>query len=281
MTAPDGTYTMPMMGEQIYQSLIAFDNNIRNSGVQMCHFTVTPCPVGRISKFDTLNKPHPDHAGCQNGHIYTFAGKVTVLFTGNTKRPNYAEGETINGSTAQASIPRFYDDNPTCPVIVSPWDRFTFHEPPFQVVHWELIDSNEQGNDRLKFPAVEIQQLIDNRGIGYQPCQDFVIDGNGDIQWLTNNRPGTDPDTGKGRLYSVRYLYNPFYYCSGLGHEVRVLPAITPDGKRQMMQAPRQITLERENTFRMGEHDDETQSTAKDAKIRQFRAPSSGGFSPK
>jgi len=279
-TAPDGTFTMPIQGEQIYQSLIAFDNNVRNSGIKMCHFTVIPCPVGRYSKTDTLNRPHDDHSGCQNGHIYTFAGQVTVLFTGNAKRPNYGEGETINGSTAQVTVPRFYDDQPELPVVVSPWDRFTFSEPPFQVVHWELIDSNETGTDRLKFPAVKVLQLIDSAGVSYDHG-DYCIDGNGDIVWNSQKRPGYDQDSGRGRCYSIRYLYNPFYYCSGLGHEVRVLPAVGPDGTRQMMQAPRQITLERENTFRQADNDTETQSTSKDAQIRQVRAPSSGGFGPK
>jgi hypothetical protein len=283
-TYEGGIYPNNFGGELILQAMQAFNDDIRNSGVAFVHYACLPCPVGRISKNDTLNKPHEDHSGCQNGHIYYKVGIVTALFTGNTKSPRYTEGETIQGSSAQMTTPTHYDDQPDRPVIVSVWDRFQFCEPPFQVMHFEQIDHSETGNDRLKFPAVKVEALIDNRGVSYQHGKDYCIDQFGDLNWVKGPgaaSPGIDPDTGFGRLYSIRYLYNPFYYVSNLGHETRVLPVMGPNGKKQVHQAPRQFTVERENTYRMADNNPETPKATKEAVTRQVRAPSSGGFSPK
>ncbi len=275
------SYDTPLTGEAIYQSLQAFDANIRASGIKMKHFTALPCPVGRISKDDSLNKIHNDHSGCFNGHIYQFAGVVAMLFTGNGRHPRYEEGQTLAGSNVQATVPTTYDDS-NVPVIVAPWDLFRFDEPPYSVPQWEMVDSHEGGRDRLKYPAVSVLRVMDNRGLSYTSA-DYRVDAEtGELVWTGQHRPGIDPDTGKGRLNSVRYTYNPFYYCSGLNHEVRILPVVDPTtGERSMAQAPRTISLERETTFHSAEQDPESFAKTPIAKVRQSRPARNGSFGPK
>lgn len=80
-----------------------------------------------MTDLDDNQRPHPDHEHCTNGFTFTKAGVVTGLFTGNNKRKTPDEIGFWDGSTAQVTLPRFYDESETR-VFVSPYDRFYVDE---------------------------------------------------------------------------------------------------------------------------------------------------------
>lgn len=59
--------------------------------------------------------------------------------------------------------------------------------------------------DRLQYKAVDIVYLMDDNGITYDLNNDFVIDRNGDIQWLSGS--GTRKPADKS-IYTVLYYSN-------------------------------------------------------------------------
>jgi hypothetical protein len=78
-------------------------------------------------------------------------------------------------------------------------------------------------NNVPMFPITVLQSIIDSRNITYTQGLDFNITADGNISWLDGgNNPGIDPDTGKGRVYSIRYLYKAFYYVWQVLKEVRI-----------------------------------------------------------
>jgi hypothetical protein len=222
----------------------AFDDAIRSQGVIFVHHRAMKCPVGSSDVYDT-HRPHPDHSGCSNGFILTPAGKVTCLFINNSKDSQFQDVGIMDFSTVQAVVPRLYDDNDE-EVLMSPFDRLYLSNEGITVVNWEQKEHTPTGIDKLTFPVVKVQDLIDNLGNRYQQDRDFQIT-NGSIQWSDNN-PGVDPETGRGRIFSIRYLYTPFFYVKRVLHELRVAQIDGPTG-RELEKMPQAVLLQREFVF--------------------------------
>lgn len=73
--------------------------------------------------------------------------------------------------------------------------------PDFTTIFYEFIQRSEGNIDRLRYPAFKVNYLIDKTGKNYIFEQDFTVDINGDIKWISTNRP-SDAD-----IYSVHYDY--------------------------------------------------------------------------
>jgi hypothetical protein len=101
------------------------------------------------------------------------------------------------------------------------------------------------------FPIVELEEkIVDSRNIEYTEKVDFVITAAGNIQWCPGgNNPGIDPDTGKGRVYSIRYLYKAYYYVIALPKEVRITNVTTAGGVRKPERMPMFVAIVREYIF--------------------------------
>jgi len=161
---------------------------------------------------------------------------------------------------------------------VVPFDRFYLAEQDISVTHWQLSQYyGDRPTDPLKFPIESVEELIDSRGIQYREGIDFkVLEGR--IQWGPNN-PGTDPNTGNGRVYSVRYLYKPYFIVDTNSHEVRV--ATQPDpitGGIISVLMPQMLAVRRENVFR--DRDNDPQSINPDP-AREKLGPVKPTFGPR
>jgi hypothetical protein len=188
-----------------------FDNSIRNHGVTFVHWRAMRCPVGMIDEHDS-RRPHEDHSGCSNGFLYTEAGELTALFTGNGTSSSFSEVGILDGSSVSVTIPRFYDGT-SRPVYIAPFDRLYLKVEEIVVPDWQIFRTN--GNrDKLRFPAVTVQDLVDANNERYGGS-DFSIDS-GQIAWTGTHRPGMRPESGKGLICSIRFTYRPYWYVKSL-----------------------------------------------------------------
>jgi hypothetical protein len=251
----------------------AFDDAIEAHGVRFVHYRGMRNPVGMIDKFDS-RRPDADHSGASNGLIYTKAGCFSALFTGNSKTLRSMEGGYINAATAQLTPTRKYRNCEDF-VYLAPMDRLYLEEETVLVSHQQLVDAHETGVDKLKFPAERVQDIVDATNTRYS-SSDYVLE-NGQIRWTTQNRPGTNPETGKGKVYAVRYLYRPFWYIDRLIHEVRVSQQENPiTGETRAVRMPQSAVVQREYVYESEPQDPEAPESP-----RQQKSPRSGGFGPR
>ena len=271
---------------QISWDVDAFDDALRSQGVSLIHWTATRCPVG-MTDIGDHQRPHPDHSGCQNGFLYTQAGVITALFTGNGKSKRGDELGWWDGSTVQVSTPRFYDDPPEERFYPAPFDRFYLNEESLVVPTWQLFIHHESGVDRLKYPVSKVISLTDARGDSYHEGDDFLVVG-GTIQWRGTKRPTPELAIGpgmsgvgsdRGAVCSVRYLYRPYYYVGQVAHEIRVSQVSAPDGSRSIQRMPQALVLHRE--YLPLQRDSEAVAGTNADALRTVLGPMNGGMGAK
>lgn len=216
--APSSVYEVLMPHEAVAMEPAAFDAFINNNGVRLIHFRAMPCPVGLGEPTD-IRRTHDDHSGCSAGFIYQAIGRVTCLFLSNQTQIRKLDAGFVDGSSVSVTLPRFYDFDAKRRVLVRPYDRFYLEEENITSAATNLMQRRQDGrSDRPSYPALKVHLLIDSDGVGYFQGVDFALDA-GDINWL----PGKGPAAGK--VYSIYYEYQPYYYCDRLVHEIRVVPS--------------------------------------------------------
>ena len=255
----------------------AFDEAIAAHGVLFVHYRGMRSPLGLVDKYDS-RRPGGEGQGASNGMLYTKAGCFHGLFTGNSKALRALEGGRLDAATAQLTPTRFYRPEtpgaPCEPVYLQPMDRLYLAETSVLVTHQQLVEHHATGADRLKFPAEKVLDLVDSAGTRYGP-EDFAV-VEGQVVWKAR-RPPVDPDTGRGAVYAVRYLYRPFWYVDRLMHETRVVQQENPvTGERVTVRMPQSAVIQREYVFQ-----NETEDPAPDPGPRRAPVPADGGFGPR
>lgn len=274
---------------------LAFDEAVRSQGVELIHHRAMICPLGITDKNDLIRRVHADHEGCSNGYLYKPVGIIRALVVGNTANPNQTDLGLLDGSRVQATFPRFYDvDEEYCttgdqPVYITPFDRFYMKEREGNWLwpNWELVEFNASGVDKLRYPAVKVNHLIDSNLNEYKQGIDFDI-FNGRIKWRLSDRSAKNPgidlennENGRGRVYTVWYLYQPYWYCDRITHEGRAVQIQDPiTGQRRIEKMPMEVSLTREVAYEnsMGEIDPE--DSEKKPNFRAQRQPRNGSFGP-
>lgn len=256
----------------------AFDDLIDGHGMTFVHFRAMPCPVGKTDRYD-VRKAHEVHAGCSNGFLYQYAGEVVAVATGNTRNKTLVDVGVLNGSAMQVTPARFYANKPTEEVVVAPFDRFYLKDNKAVVVHTQLFEANSSGMEKLSYPVVEVEHLMDNQGQIYEQNVDFIIE-KGQVKWSGMRRPAMDPSTSRGAICAVRFRYVPYWYVDRIMHEIRVVKAYDEVEQAIVTQRmPYAVLLQRENAFEGTERHD---GMAKDPESpRQAQAPRSGAFGPR
>jgi hypothetical protein len=267
--------------EAVSFDIEAFDQLIVVHGVEMVHYRAMRCPVGMTDMYDS-RRPHDDHESCSNGFVYKKAGTVTTVLMSNGKTQNLIDTGIIDNATVQAIFPVHYDRDPMSPeplyeCHVAPFDRFYLKDDTLTVIHWQLFEAHQTGKDRLHYPVVSVEHIIDADGHEYG-SEDYNINADGQIVWIGSRRPGFDPNTGKGVVCSIRYRYRPYWYVDHLLHEIRVARAEDITGERVAHRMPYSALLTRERFFENEQKDDEA---ALPNSLRQVVGPASGGFGPR
>lgn len=231
-------------------NLITQDDFIKNNGVTFEHYRAMPSPIGlkdrgeyrRSDALDTISS---------NGFIYKKCGEFTAVMLGNSKKHTPIEGGVFDHSTSRITLPRYYDsaNGEEKEIHLAPGDRIYVKDLEVHVVNYQRVDHNPAGMDFLQYPALCVEFLMDSRGIEYREGVDFKIAKNGCIDWIDGAKtPGIDPDTGAGRVYSIRYRYNAFWYVSSLINEIRI-GNVTEGNIRKPSRMPYHAMIQREYVY--------------------------------
>lgn len=224
----------------------AFDHAISTHGVRLVHWSAMRCPQGMVDRYDNRMPDH-NHSGCSNGFVFTRQGAIMGLFTGNGSGQRLTDVGYVDGSTVQVTLHRRYEpeESGSCPdVFVTNFDRFYLDEDALLVPTWQLVESHITGKDKLQFPVVQVQDVMDSDGKRYLEGVDFEVE-KGLIVW-GRNRPKFNIDADKGSIYVIRYLYRPYFYVKQMGHQIRMAQLQTGEGVREVVRMPQSMVLQRE-----------------------------------
>lgn len=248
------------------------DNFVTGLGVEYMHYKAIPSPIGQNDRGDYRRNDGVDTI-TSNGMIYKCAGKFTATMTDNSRDRKRGEAGVLDPSESKLVMPRFYNVNGLADgkrIYLSPGDRIYVADPLADVLvsNPQKMDY-EPGVDNVPmFPIVELEMpIIDSRNIEYTKGVDFSITADGNIRWIAGGKnPGIDPTTGKGRIYSVRYLYRSYWYITVLLKEVRVTN-VTTNGERAPERMPYHAIAVREYMYHNQNKGDKTnQLKSKDPK---------------
>lgn len=239
-------------------------------GVIFEHWSAIPSPVGLKDRGDYRRSDSLDTIS-ENGFIYKKVGCFVGTIIGNShnNQQGVAEGGIFDNSTARIVIPKFYKDNEDKQISLLPGDRIYARDIELNVENYQRAQYNPTSTDFLQFPAKCVSQLVDSKGISYEQGKDFTITESGNIKWLNRN-PGIDPETGKGRIYSVRYEYNAFWYIQQLINEIRITNQNGPEDPARM---PYHAVIQREYVYHNKNRGDKKETNEKTETTRTNEAP--------
>lgn len=240
--------------EQQSFDLNRLDIFVTSLGVDFTHFRATPSPIGKNDRGDYRRSDGVDTI-TSNGMIYRCAGKFTATMTDNERKQKRSAGGVLDPSESRIVMPRFYNKNEVADgdrIYLMPGDRLYISDPTADVLvsNAHEMDYQSDLDNEPMFPIIKLEEkIIDSRNIEYVQGVDFIVTNCGNIRWLPGGKnPGIDPNTNKGRIYSVRYLYKAFYYVVALPKEVRVTN-VTTGGVRSPQRMPYHAIIVREYIF--------------------------------
>jgi hypothetical protein len=213
---------------QVTLDLVKQDQFVTSLGVDWIHYKAMPSPIGLKDRGDYRRSDGLDTIS-SNGMLYFKAGCFTATMVDNSKSQKPSEGGVLDYSTSRLIMPRFYNKNGEQAngdrIYLAPGDRVYIADPNADILvpNYQRMDFDPDNDNRPMFPICKMEFVEDSRGIVYQEGKDFEVTSEGNVRWLSSgSNPGIDPDTKKGRVYSVRYLYKAFWYVVAIPKEVRV-----------------------------------------------------------
>lgn len=223
-------------------------------GVEFFHYKGIPSPIGQKDRGDYRRSDGVDTI-TSNGMIYKCSGRFTATMTDNSRQRQRDNAGVLDPSESKLVMPRFYNEKGIADgnrIYLSPGDRIYVADPEADVLvsNPQKMDYQTSGDNIPMFPIVKLEMpIVDSRNVEYIEGVDFCITQDGNIHWLAGGKnPGIDPDTGKGRIYSVRYLYKAYWYITVLLKEVRVTN-VTTDGERKPERMPYHAIAQREYIY--------------------------------
>jgi hypothetical protein len=143
--------------------------------------------------------------------------------------------------------------NPTR-IYLSVGDRLYLNDSTAntRAVNYQQMSYDQDMDNVPMFPIWEMDPncpLTDSTGLEYSLGTDYCVTKGGNIRWVAGGRnPGIDPDTGKGRVYSIRYVYRAFWYVVSLPKEIRITN-VTEGGLRVPERMPEHAIIVREYIY--------------------------------
>jgi hypothetical protein len=198
-----------------------FEQLIKGQGVRMIHSRPVPCPNLR-----EIGAGHnPSCTRCYNGFIYYNPVEFIGALSNNTMDRKFNMNGTWDLDQAQIIIP--VKDNGGSILDVQFFDQILLPDAA-PVRYYQLVEHSQSGIDRLQFPAVSVDFVIDAHGKKYRPGIDVVVE-EGRLRWI-GERPGFNAQLGRGVIYSVNYYVRPCFTILGIPHQIRVAQTQSPDG---------------------------------------------------
>lgn len=227
------------------------DDLITARGVEFEHWVAIPSPIGLKDRGDYRRSDQYDTV-TSNGMIYKKVGCFTAAMVSNSKRKTTIDGGLMDYSTARLLVPRFYNKDAVADgeeIHLAPGDRVYIKDLETLVSNYQRMQYVPDAFDLAQFPIKSVQYAIDSTGKEYKCGYHFkIVDGK--ISWIDGrDNPGVDPETGKGRIYSIRYKYNAHWYITELPNEVRVMQGTNSDGQRFPERMPYSAIIQREYVY--------------------------------
>lgn len=244
------------------------DDLIKGRGVEFVHWVAIPSPIGLKDRGDYRRSDQYDTI-TSNGMIYKKAGCFIAAVVSNSKSKRPIEGGVFDYSTARMLVPRFYEDGEE--INLAPGDRVFVKDLEVLVSNYQRMQYNPTGFDRAQFPVKSVQHLIDSTGKEYKCGYHFKVK-DGHISWVDGRaNPGIDPETGKGRVYSIRYKYNAHWYITQIPNEVRVIQG-TEGNKRFPQRMPYSAVIQREYVY-YNQNNDVDKDHGREKEVRDIQEP--------
>lgn len=235
--------------------LVKQDTFATSFAVEFIHYKAIPSPIGQSDRGDYRRSDGVDTI-TSNGMIYRCSGKFSATMTDNTRNKGKSDGGFTDPSQSRIVMPRFYNDQGLSDsserIYLAPGDRLYVADPDadVKVSNYHKMDYEADMDNVPMFPIEKLDgPILDSRNIEYNCGVDFKITQSGNIRWIDGARnPGIDPDTGKGRIYSIRYLYRAYWYVQSLPKEVRITN-VTTGNERSPERMPMHAVLVREYIY--------------------------------
>lgn len=238
---------LPDIIPEVKFNLKAQEQFAKDRGIVLEHWSAMPSPIGLKDRGEYRRSDSLDTIA-ENGFIYKKIGEFTGTIIGNGKGHDtkVAEGGLFDDSVARLVIPKYYNCNKKA-ISMLPGDRIYAKNIELKVANYQRAEYNPKSSDYLQFPAVCVEFLTDSNGKEYKQGTHFKVNKNGNISWINGKQnPGIDPETGKGRVYSVRYTYLAFWYVQRLVNEIRITNTNT---SKEPSRLPYHVTIQREYVY--------------------------------
>jgi len=260
----DRKKVLPNLIPNIGFNLEAQEKFAKDHGIVFEHYAAIPSTIGQKDIGEYRRSDSLDIVS-SNGFIYKKIGEFTGIIMGNRKDHNFIEGGLFDNSTARLVLPKFYNkDTPSDKkeITLLPGDRIYAKGMELKVDNYQKAEFDPVGEDILQFPAKCVSILNDSRNIEYNQNIHFKVSGKGNIKWLKGKKnPGIDPETGKGRAYSIRYTYLAFWYIAELLNEIRITNEGTSNEPSRM---PYHAVIQREYVYHNKTRGDSKNSNTKE-----------------
>lgn len=267
---------------QISFNLNAQDAFITGQGIQFIHYKAIPSPIGLVDRGD-YRRPEELDVQSSNGFLYKEAGCFTAVMLGNGKTKEDGDGGFIDPSQTRVTLPRFYNEKDFADgkrIYIAPGDRIYVKDKSIdtKVENFQRMTFDPDRDNIAQFPITCVEFLIDSRGVEYYQDRDFKLTKDGNIRWVPGQKnPGIDPDTGKGRVYSIRYQYEAHWYIVQIFNEVRI-GNVTEGGVRKEARMPYHVLAVREYIYHNRQNGKETQPNPKLVQEDRNRETPEPGF---
>lgn len=252
---------IPRSANYIQESfdLNRLDDFVAGLGVEYLHYKAMPSPIGKKDRGDYRRSDGTDTI-TSNGMVYKCAGKFRGAMTDNSRQKKTGGAGTLDPAEGLLVMPRFYEPagQPCEPgahgdrIYLMPGDRLYIADPTVDnlVSNAHSMDYEPTNDNVPMFPIVRLElPILDSQNEEFIENIDYSITKEGNVRWIAGGRnPGIDPQTGKGRIYSVRYLYKSYWYVAKLLKEVRITN-VTEDGERKPERAAYHPLVQREYLY--------------------------------
>ena len=242
----DDVKVLPDMIPDIKFNLEALEQFGNDKGVVFVHYAAIPSPIGLKDRGEYRRSDTLDTIS-ENGFIYKKVGEFVGTVLGNSMQNGKTQADNIyDTSMARLMMPKFYVDGKK-EISLLPGDRIYARDIELKVDNYQRAEYNPNGTDYLQYPPTEVSILMDSQGKEYTYKRDFKIDKDGNLCWIAGRKnPGTDTDTGEGRIYSVRYKYIAHWYIASLVNEIRITNTSDASNPARM---PYQANIQREYIY--------------------------------
>jgi hypothetical protein len=202
----------------------AFQDLIENHGIKMRIQRPVPCPNIR-----SLDAPqHESNCNlCVNGSVHFDQREFIGAPMGDTMDRKFGSNGTWDLDQANIIVPT-HDLNGQN-LDVNYFDAIVL--PDFSVRYYQRVEHSQSGFDRLQFPALSLDFVIDSSGKQYRVGIDVIVE-EGRLQWI-GERPGYDPFLKVGKIYSVSFYTTPQFTVVGLPHQLRMAQTHIKAGQGQ------------------------------------------------